>query len=1068
MRDVFMFRNFGIGILIASFSLSSVNAALAAQVVETGPIVVQPENLPALNEQMLEQDRLNRDQELAIKGLADENQKLAAGQEDASLARINQTMLNYRDALLSRDRARIAAIGQKSSKYYDLIRLTENVDDIKDIGQTIDWKRDVIEDKYKILTQLKDEMMELNDKLKVQGPRIKVSEGQEDKVQMLTQRLSEMDQRIAHYDEVLAEKDKQIVLLKDQLDSMQGMIAAKNEMIDEQRDQINQLQGLSKTSLSNVPKPASSGTGDMELPPIFVKSADGQQSIQSNSGENEIIQRQEKQIAVLKARAEELFYKLGNTKPLSQQLAQIKAEIALKNEIIRQQGVQIDNLRKTMGLQLSLKQGQVELLKSELEHKIIQERQQNQKISAKDQTIKEQEDQIDVLKKQAQDLSIKEGLVKSQADQLATVSEKLKNQGGSYDDLKAEVEGLRNRVRAQDQDLKAKDDSIRWLSKVLAVAKNKAQYYKLTSQQDQMSMQQVQGEVQNIKDDFTQRFKNYDQFETAIDSLKEQVNRLSLQLTQKQGQVELLSSELKNKTIQTNSLNQTLTITQQDIKAELQDKDDQLQDKNDQIIKMKTDIQSILQEQANKEIYHRHALAQVDDRVRLARELIDLQQQETVLLDEKNELAATQSAIFEQRSRDLENRIKGLIDSHQLQTVDLRNRMQGLKEDLEQNRQQAELLKADLEDRTTEQSNQIKLADEIEELRNQLQAKENQIASMKAEIRSGLKTAEEVDALRQQVAVEQEKADRLQEQLDNKIAESNKLTSIMQDYQKKLESKDSAYNEQLGQILTSKNDQAQMEKQILDLNQRLQDKEAQVVTIKKNMYDLQQEATARDQEAQSKDLSLSMMQQKMTDQRMNEYQNRINALQAVSRSQIQVIKNLKAELELARQELKGSPSSDELEFLRTGLKKATIELKQKEGMLLQIKANADEYSKEFKQQSQEFLSLKEQLQNAYEEINHKNEDLKYKNLELIRFKERSAIKEGALQDQLRAITQKPGAAEKLVIIKSPEVNYAALSKNSPLEDKLKQALDKIDEQGRVINMLVKKLQEAGQTVDLSR
>ena len=137
-----------------------------------------------------------------------------------------------------------------------------------------------------------------------------------------------------------------------------------------------------------------------------------------------------------------------------------------------------------------------------------------------------------------------------------------------------------------------------------------------------------------------------------------------------------------------------------------------------------------------------------------------------------------------------------------------------------------------------------------------------------------------------------------------------------------------------------------------------------------------------------------------------------------------------------------------LNFLRTGLKKAVIQNEQKDAMLAQIKANAQEYEKEFKAQTQEFQSLKEQLQNAYDEIHRKNEDLKYKNLELIRFKERATIKEGDLQDQINVLTRKRGGNSKAPVAEINQYQYTPLSKNDPLEMKLKQALDKINEQGR--------------------
>ena len=91
--------------------------------------------------------------------------------------------------------------------------------------------------------------------------------------------------------------------------------------------------------------------------------------------------------------------------------------------------------------------------------------------------------------------------------------------------------------------------------------------------------------------------------------------------------------------------------------------------------------------------------------------------------------------------------------------------------------------------------------------------------------------------------------------------------------------------------------------------------------------------------------------------------------------------------------------------------------------------NSDEYAKEFKAQSLEFQSLKVQLKNAYEEI--------------ARLKERSTKS-------------------------APQDNDNALSKGDRLREKLKQALDEIDEQGRVINALVQKLRDAGQSVDLSQ
>jgi hypothetical protein len=100
-------RNFGVSFLILCFGISNIDAAQATQVIDAQPIFVQPYDLKEISEQMLEQDRINRDQELAITGLIDDNQKLtntsSFQKQNAQLEKINQTMVNYRDSLLHRD-----------------------------------------------------------------------------------------------------------------------------------------------------------------------------------------------------------------------------------------------------------------------------------------------------------------------------------------------------------------------------------------------------------------------------------------------------------------------------------------------------------------------------------------------------------------------------------------------------------------------------------------------------------------------------------------------------------------------------------------------------------------------------------------------------------------------------------------------------------------------------------------------------------------------------------------------------------------------------------------------------
>ena len=169
------------------------------------------------------------------------------------------------------------------------------------------------------------------------------------------------------------------------------------------------------------------------------------------------------------------------------------------------------------------------------------------------------------------------------------------------------------------------------------------------------------------------------------------------------------------------------------------------------------------------------------------------------------------------------------------------------------------------------------------------------------------------------------------------------------------------------------------------------------------------------------------------------------------------------ELALARQQIKEAPGRDELAFLRAGLEKALAQIKQKDGKLFKIKANVDEYAKEYRKQTKEFQSLTEQLLKARQDIDRKDEDLKYKNLEIARLKDLAKKNEAAWKAQVKALTQRIDADRKGLTVKPGNEFF----KNDPVEEKLKQALDKIDQQGRVINVLVAKLQDAGQTVDLA-
>ena len=224
-------------------------------------------------------------------------------------------------------------------------------------------------------------------------------------------------------------------------------------------------------------------------------------------------------------------------------------------------------------------------------------------------------------------------------------------------------------------------------------------------------------------------------------------------------------------------------------------------------------------------------------------------------------------------------------------TIDsLKSQVGLLKEQLSQKLNQVDLLKDELENKITAGKAQGELAQQVKDLKSQLKDTEDRVSSLKSHILSGQDTKQEVDSLKQQLASQQDKIDQLKEQLDTKTSQADQMTLIVDEYQKRLESKDNAYNKQLGEILSLKN-----------LNARLREKEAEVIRIKKAMSDLQGTIRVKDEESQAKDLSIAIMQQKYMRERI-----------------------------LSGQHLNGALSSDEIDFLRKGFKECHGQVKKKE------------------------------------------------------------------------------------------------------------------------------------------
>jgi len=1014
-----MKRNWGIGFLIICFELSNINLGLATQVFNISPIVVQPEAL-------MQQDHRNYQEENQIKQLIENNNELIQQDldrdDDQALAQLDQSMLSYRHDLVSRN--------WKNSRYGDLIKLTEDADAIT-VHHDLEEKSGLLAQKYLMLTALKDEMTSLNEKLENQqlhqesqeGSTMegfkKITQEQQDKIQMLVARLSDMDNRLARFDDMLAQKDGRIAQLKDSL----SLADREIDMLKEQSQELSSREGQIKTQVYQIQGAA--------------------QQTQQQGNDLDKIQSQ--------------------VNDLNSIIEQQNKDIEAKDEVIKIQAKELSAY--SSGHQSAI--GQEEVSMAPIYVTSTQKNVEVPPVYVSKPTVSQPE----IVTKTV--YVPKTVYVTREVTKEATIDiSPYKNRIQEQDKEIAQLGPLKASLETNDQDLKSKDDMIRWLKQMVAAQRAKSDYFKLSAQQEHISMQQVQDQIQQIKDDFAQRFKNFDKLQISLSSLRDEVGSLNDQLSQKQEQVDLLKEELEHKITEQKTMAQQEAQMEQDLNAQLKDKDNQLtaykenvQQKDNQLTAFKQDMQqrednqktaidhetqreqgliSQLQDKNNqisqlKDQMQGMAQARTnDDRLKLAQQLIDLQQQETDLLNQKSELALEQYQIFESHYDVFEKRMNVLIDRRRIEQIQMQDDINGLSNDLDQKQQEIDSLKTQLEERIANEKDQQGLQMQIDDLKGQLQTKENQVTALQAQVQSA--QANQADALRAQLQEAQGKVEQLNQQLEAKTEEANNLGGLVNQYQQKLEYKNTAYNAQWAKVLASRNDLDQLQKQIAVLNRSLQGKEAQI------------------QDLQTKDLSLSVIQQRVMDDKISESRNVILQLQARADLQEQEIKNLKIELALARQQLNGSPNPDEIEFLRTGMHKAADELKQKEDLLSQLQAEVDQNNGQSQNEGRELVGMKQQLQKAYDELSSVKEDLRYKSLEAIRLKEQSTIKEGDLQDQIKALTAQLKMAQRQGYSKQPISN----GEMAALKVQLQNAQSRVDELEGQLDQYTKNEEQTGQ------
>jgi len=148
---------------------------------------------------------------------------------------------------------------------------------------------------------------------------------------------------------------------------------------------------------------------------------------------------------------------------------------------------------------------------------------------------------------------------------------------------------------------------------------------------------------------------------------------------------------------------------------------------------------------------------------------------------------------------------------------------------------------------------------------------------------------------------------------------------------------------------------------------------------------------------------------------------------------------LRQELALARQRLQGMPSTDEIDFWKSGLKKAAAELKEKGQMLAGLQAAAGHYPEKLAIQTKALQSLKAQLEGVQQELSKSQGIVDDKTKEILRLKYLSKMAQQDWRKQVMELNRKLDAAQKKFGQKMYENRIMALEKQiSNLKARLQQ------------------------------
>lgn len=991
-------------ILSSLLILGQTPLALAQEALVTVPLtatglpraVVLAQDIDAINKDIINHSRANRDEEIVIRQLIEENNLLTqalcerqytvlqlrqelygtgAGQEISNgcdstswLMKANRAMNSYSNDIVNRDRTRIAAQAalapvrvDSSASSQDVMDLVKEVEAMK-MTKSASTKVEAVAVPAPILVAPAIAEQKITNTSTLDLPLKQAENSLETKLSALEQKVRVIEEKNASLGEFKAE----VSAINNDLKSANSSYDA---MISEYSETIKRL------------KAQWAAEKDQQYVPL--------------SNRNNELQEQVNKLQVVHAADQ------GLIKQLTEQNNRINKEVGLA----QQAGLQSQELKNKIyeqNAQISVYQTTISDLTKSLEAKTEDVVRLTRQWYGKDGLLLELKNKLTASDARLTDLdsivAAKDKEIGQLKKQLVETKTQLAKAKAELDAAKLQFSELRKRFADLNQslintrkDLTLAQQQLKDKGRVINLQKRAINLAQLNYDSIKLSVTQVDGNL-DIKQEAFNRIQE------SVIALKVMVENQKSSLMDKDETIARLNDELtrvKSQRVLTNSLVEESA----GIMVELRQ---QVQSLNDEFITRESDFSKI-------EVFVKDLREQIQG---LNKQVAD----KDVIIKNHEAVIKNHEAILNNREATIKNQ-ESIVKNHEGIVKEHKTLLKAQDEKIGQLKaglQQITVIAADNQAQVKQVDAMADKLNKIAQQAQERQAKLRQVEEEKAQLAARLAVLEsqavmmatreeDMKALKEQLAAKEAELNSLRQQLQGKIDQAAQLSTMLDVYQQKVNDANGKYDEKLGEMIAAKKHQAQLEAQIAQLTEVIAAKDEQIKQGKDYFAELERRYSSKDQDIKAKDLSVSMLQA-LIEQKTKEHALQVEELHSQFKVQNEQLADLRQQLALADESLKEAPAKEavvamqaDMQAVRRQVQSLTEQLKAKEELLVQVQAQVKSNEAASAAQVAQVEALKAQLSVAQDNLKKSAIEFDYKNKEVIRLKQVSKQKEAELK-----------------------------------------------------------------------